>query len=250
MVAVRRWRMYRGQTRRLLNQRGKGTDSYGWLAWESRWSKSLAQLLEENLYLPDPAAGGIGFPAYAATMPMLTSDERPLPWDFAHHAAYWLVLSSEFMRMRQQKARGIPESDRLPPGQSPATSVARRSEMYDTYLCPEPHEEYKVHHSQLIINLLSEAGTQFRRKDQIKMADRIDLMISKEFMQQNKHIDAIHILKSIWKRSLWREAAWWPLHTELTRTLHQCALIVGDFESALMTHWELLSKGNRGDALI
>lgn len=256
VAAVRRWRVHRIQTHWLLNRRGKGTISYGWNAWESRWAKVMGQLVRDSLSLTEiiskneSISGPTGFPAYAAVAVAQSYEDRPLPWEFAHHAGYWFFLSSEFMRARRGKAQSIPESDRLPPGQSPASSVARQNELYDTYLCPEPYLEYPsavkgaINHTQLIVNLLDEAVAQFRTRGQISMADRLDLTIGEELIQKSRHTEALLILKPIWRRGSWRKAQWWKLSTELVWALHQCATGVGDVEVILATHWELLNGGS------
>jgi len=253
-AAVRRWRMYRTQTHWLLNRRGKGTASYGWDAWESRWAKAMAQLVQHNLTIPtklegsESATGFGGIPAYVAAS-ALSMDDRSLPWESAHHAGYWFFLAAEFMRVRRDKARKIPESDRMPPNQSPATSVARRIELYDTYLCPEPHLEYPnakrstVNHTQLIINLLDVAVSQFRNRGQNNMADRLDLATGEELLQQSRYTEAFLILKPVWRRATWRKTSWWAMYTELVWALHKCAREIGDMETALTTLWELHFDG-------
>lgn len=252
-VAVRRWRKYRIQIQWLLNERGKGTMSYGWSAWESQWAKAMAELIRDNLNLPitieqyDSMLGPLGFPAYLKTAQSL--DDRPLPWDSAHHAGYWFILSSELMRKRRERALSIPESDRLPPGQSPATSVARRNELYDTYMCPEPHLEYPdstgplIDHTQLIIDLLGGAVEQFRSRRQDSLADWVDLKIGAELMQQLRYRELSHVLKPIWRRASWAKARWWDLSNELMWTLHKCSTEINDVETTLATQWDLLSKG-------
>jgi len=253
-AAVRRWRIYRMQTHSLLNRRGKGTVSYGWDAWESRWAKVMAQLIQDNLTIPlkpegnESTMGLHGIPAFVAAAG-LSSDDRPLPWDCAHHAGYWFFLAAEFMRVRREKARNISDSDRTPPGQSPATSVARRNELYDTYLCPEPHLEYPnspkstVNHTQLIVSLFDKAVVQFRSRAQFNMADRLDLATGEELMQQSRYTEAFLILKPVWRRATWRKAKWWTLCTELGWALHRCAREIGDVEVALSTLWELSFHG-------
>jgi hypothetical protein len=67
--------------------------------------------------------------------------ERMQPWEYLHHPGYWFRSASKHLMARRNLALAIPEEDRSPPGSSPASQIASKAYTYDTYLCPEPHEE-------------------------------------------------------------------------------------------------------------
>lgn len=44
--AVISWANYKARMRDLIDRRGKGSQTYGWDAWESRWAEIMAQLIQ------------------------------------------------------------------------------------------------------------------------------------------------------------------------------------------------------------
>ncbi|KAB8339052.1 hypothetical protein FH972_021988 [Carpinus fangiana] len=253
--AVMFWNHYRSRISSILTRKGKGTSDYGWLAWEARWSVIMAELTTNYTPVstdqsskksstgsnPIATAGSVYFPAER----QILSDDPLHPWHLLHHSGYWYKLGATFTRARRWLAAKIPVEDRLPPGQSPAAAVARRSERYDTYLCPDPPEEYeKIKeggsvHDDIIVKLLGEAMNQFSQHDQARMSAFLKLSLGKHLLTIEKHDDAYGILKSIWQDNPWRQAQWFDLVRDASLSLHLSALKTNDLETQVATLWEL-----------
>jgi hypothetical protein len=174
--------------------------------------------------------------------------ERLPPWDRLHHPGYWLVKSAKAMYERRKRALQIPEEDRTAPGASPV-SVAVKSQLYDTYLCPEPHQEYPlpghdgVDHSELIVDALHLAIREFSSRGQRRAAERLKLDLAREEMQRSNWMDALHVLRPLWQTLSWRKEGWWPLTEEVAWALRDCAEHVGDAASIVGVEWELMCNG-------
>ncbi|KAF1814374.1 hypothetical protein P152DRAFT_269043 [Eremomyces bilateralis CBS 781.70] len=254
--AVQFYAMYREQSQIVIDQRGKGTACYGWQAWESRWAKILAELIQ-RAELPWFTASGTESESADAKEQAVFSPvekafpvgERISPWQHLHHPGYWLLKAATHAKHRKQIAMEIPDEDRNPPGQSPAGQVAHRAATYDTYLCPEPHVEFPIpdgsegyDHTADIVNLLNESSGEFFRREQRRFVDHLRLQTGKELFDAGAFDQALATLKPLWKGMRWRSERWWDLVNETTYLLNQCAHRVGDIETILETQWELLSR--------
>ncbi|KAI9804353.1 MAG: hypothetical protein M1833_007160 [Piccolia ochrophora] len=247
--AARRWGDHRKRLLDIVDRRGKGSTNYGWQAWESRWARIMAELIQEaNLPLARRSgAEGEEFRIYATPEKAIPVGERVRPWELLHHPGYWMNLSTAHLHRRKALALEIPEEDRLPPGQSPASQVASASHHYDTYLCPEPHIEFPLSgsrgtdHSELIIRSLQETIHDFRRNAQGRVVDRLKLELAREEMRKQDWVAASKVLRPLWQNMTWRREGWWNLVEQVCWALRECARQIGDGGSIIGVEWELLS---------
>lgn len=257
--AVQTWVRYRDRIREVVDKRGKGSANYGWEAWESRWAKIMAELIQRadlsifSIPTPSPAESesllerviNIFSPPEKA----IPLGERLLPWHLLHHAGYWMMLAATHAERRQDMAESLPEEDRSPPGQSPATVVANRHNIYDTYLCPDPAEEFPLtgeegyNHCIDIAEKLDHSTNEFALRRQQRFVDQLKLRQSKGLMRKNQFPAALSILEPLWRGMVWRTEKWWGLVYEIALALHETARDLNHQELILSTTWELLHEG-------
>ncbi|OCK78926.1 hypothetical protein K432DRAFT_355870 [Lepidopterella palustris CBS 459.81] len=255
--AAQTWLNYRAKMRDLVDRRGKGSANYGWEAWESRWAKIMAQLIQraelpiftiiEPIQSADALLGRANalFSPAEKTFPV---GERLPPWHLLHHAGYWLKLSAAHATKRRILADEIPEEDRNPPGRSPATQVAHRYTTYDRYLVPDPHVESPLpgeegyDHCSEIIDTLNQAASEYHARGQQRLVDQLNLDIGKALIHARRYGEGLGVLRPLWEGMSWRREGWWALVSEVTWALHECALHVQDAETLVATEWELLCK--------
>lgn len=252
-AATRFWVDHRVRTRDIVNRRGKGSKNYGWEAWEARWSTIMAQLIrraETALSSPQASADqALEISIYSTPEKSIPHGERVNPWEQMHHEGYWLYRSAKHTMIRRALAQQIPNEDRIPPGQSPASQIASKSNLYDTYLAPETHVEAPqpdqtgFDHSNLILNTLNAALEQFSKRQQTRQVERLSLEIAEEHMRIGSWSEAHNVLQPRWSTLSWRRAGWWPLMQNYGWALRECALRVQDSETVLRVDWELLHKG-------
>jgi solute carrier family 25 protein 38 len=258
-TAAQSWINYRDRMRELVDRRGKGSANYGWEAWESRWAKLMAELIQRA----DIPALSItdSIDMTASTLPSKSSEnttflppekaipvgERLAPWNHLHHPGYWMRLSARSAKRRRRYALEIPEEDRAPPSQSPASAVANRQRTYDLYLALEPHIESPISaengfsHEADIIERLDSASRLFSERNQTRFADRLRLEIAREYLRKGDFNEATKLLKALWQGTMWRKEKWWLPLFELTRTLSECAHSVGNVPTLVGTLFELHS---------
>ena len=257
--AVKTWRNHLRKMHDLVSRKGKGLLSYGWQAWYSRWARVMATLVTDSGIFKEgrksmdeesDTRDEVSKWVYAARERFVQPDQALDPWEYLHHVGYWYLLSSVHTKKRRELALAIPEEDRVPPGQSPASQVARRYEAYDTYLCLHPHEEYQHEngeenvHSLELISTLGAGAREFSDRDQHRMADYLRVELCRELMRMGKHREAASLLKPMWKRNRWRPGSWNPLTREIAIVLHECATALGNGTLQIATLWELSSSGN------
>jgi len=245
---------YHDIVRQLLDNKGKGTNNYGWQAWQARWAQIMARLIAESpAHTVDintrkaietlfRSKGGL----YASMERSAGTDEPFNPWDLLHHPGYWLVLSSSYIKARRRHALEMPEGDRTPPGQSPSSRVARRYEIYDTYLVPEPHEEWPleadgIDYTSQIVNCLQEATNEFVHRGQPSMASRVRLFTARELAYAGRWPAALELTKPLWPGHKWRRSGWWNGVGEVALILHRSAKACDDRSSEIKALWELMS---------
>ncbi|TKA69148.1 hypothetical protein B0A55_06718 [Friedmanniomyces simplex] len=253
--AVISWTNYKARMRDLVDRRGKGTQTYSWHAWEARWAEIMAQLIQRaavpalrpavNQAAEDSAVLAAATP-YAPPEKTAAAADR-LPFHLLHHPGYWLRLAVGSARARWLVALAIPEEDRTPPGQSPASAVAHRAKSYDTFLASDPHEEYplaKRHaydHIADISRLVDEAIREFAMRNQSRATDRLTFDLAQQLAAAERFGPALERLLPIWDECTWRDDDWDDLIVPLLTLLHDCARRCDDVEVHVATAWELLS---------
>jgi solute carrier family 25 protein 38 len=254
-TATQSWITYRHRMQDLIDRRGKGSSNYGWEAWESRWAKMMAQLIQRAdlavFSLSPTSTSGSNFPfaVYAPPEKSIPIGERIAPSQLLHHPGYWLRIAAKHAVARRNLAHEILDEYRTPPGQSPASATTTRNSTYDTYLCPEPHLEFplpdttqkKVDHTADINDLLHQASSSFYDRNQKRQADRLQLEVGRELIRAGKFEEASDILKPLWKTMTWRKEKWWQLAGQISRLLHNCAGRLADLETLIATEFELCS---------
>ena len=249
--AVRTWTSHRDRTQDLINRRGKGTDNYGWEAWQSTWAKTMADLLSRsnqptlNVKIPEnPNIMSI----FADPEKSLSVGERLTPWENLPHQGYWLEISQNHTQRRRNLAQQIPPEDRQPPGQSPASAIASKAQTYDTYLTREPSDEIPVSgqggfdYLREIISTLEAAEGHYKDRGQARMLEILGLKKALEFLQAETWPEAALILQPLWKSQLWRRAGWWRLLQHIGWALLDCATKLDDPEMILRLKWELANS--------
>ncbi|KAK0647707.1 Trafficking protein particle complex subunit 11 [Lasiodiplodia hormozganensis] len=256
--AVQSWQNYKDRMRDLLDRRGKGTANYGWQAWESRWARVMAEIIQR---VDPPIFAIVGSPEFPDALPERKAiysppekafpvGERLAPWHLVHHPGYWFRVSAERAIARRRLAEELPEEDRLPPGMSPATKVANRFATYDTYLVPEPHVEYPIpdkggegfDHTGEVVDLFNKAVGEFHARGQQRFVDKLQLDMGKELIHAARYSDALSALKPLWEGMSWRNERWWTLVSDVAWALNDCAEKCSDEESFLVTEFELQSR--------
>ncbi|KAL0941891.1 uncharacterized protein CTRU02_204654 [Colletotrichum truncatum] len=241
--AVRRWQMHRDRIADFVDRRGRGTNNYGWEAWESRWAIVMANLIErvdfrslapstKTLYLQPEKAAAI---------------DRLQPWDMLHHTGYWYRTAAEHLAARRALARSIPEEDRRSPDTTPASTVASKAFTYDTYMCPDPHEEFPLHgtgvnHSQLIIDLLMAATSQFQARRQHRMSAELSLECAKEMVNLKAWSNIVALLRPLWENMSFRAEGWFNIAEDLGWVLRAAAAHTGNGELVVAIDWELMNR--------
>jgi len=244
-AAVRRWQLHRDRIRDFVDRRGKGSSTYGWEAWEARWATIMAELIKkaEIADFTYPNSG-----IYLQAEKTIPNGERMLPWEYLHHSGYWYRNASKHLLARRTLALAIPEEDRSPPGSSPASAIASKAYTYDTYLCPDPHEENPlpgfegVDHSLLVVECLNKAIKEFESKGQKRLAQELYLQCGKEQMRREAWDDALLIFRHLWQKMTFRQEGWWNAVEEIGWALRSAAARTGDGGTIVAVDWELLNR--------
>ena len=253
--AERSWTRHRDRMRDLLNRKGKGIENYGYITWEARWARIMADLTRNNSFIfaepfeDNQSSRHRATRAYAKPEKHLIQEQQQpslsIPWQYLHHAGYWLRMSIACTKRRLQHALEMPEEDHVSPAESPASSVVRRSEVYDTYLALEPHSEWRAAQNTRgaqnleIISNLSRATGDFQDHNQHRTADQLRLDLCQHLMQASQYKDAISVIRPLWKSTKWRTEKWRNLLQQLTLMLNQCSRETDDLELQIATLWEL-----------
>lgn len=248
--ASQSWSNYRLRMKDLVDRRGKGSQTYGWEAWESRWAKIMAELTQRAA-LPSLENSGQSEPAitraYASPEKTLSLNERLPPFMLLHHAGYWLRLALNGTRARWQRSLLIPEEDRSSPDGSPASAVAKRSRAYDTYLVSPPHKEFPqpgkkgFDHITALSELSDLCVREFVAKGQLRLSEKVALNTGNDLVDAERFEEALKQFVPLWENCTWRGDGWYALYNELVSKLHDCAISVGtDARLIVATTWELL----------
>jgi trafficking protein particle complex subunit 11 len=247
--AVQAWALYRTRMRAVMDRKGKGSSTYGWEAWESRWAKLMAELVQRS-ELPVFALTSQeeGHAIFALPEKSFSIGERLPPWYLLHHAGYWLKLAAVHAVRRRELAEAIPDEDRISPEQVPASEIMLRNRNYDNYLVPEPHLEYPLagtrgyDHCDAIVELLNQASHEFFKTDQQRLVDQLHLNAGQELLRSNRPSEALAVLLPVWEGMSWRTSGWWDLISETVWALNEAAERCQDSDILVKTGWDLLNK--------
>ncbi|RCI15767.1 hypothetical protein L249_2754 [Ophiocordyceps polyrhachis-furcata BCC 54312] len=254
-LAVRRWQSHRDRISDVVDRRGRGTNNYGWQAWEARWATVMAQLME-RVSIP-------GLTPASMTL-FLQPDkvvlgERLKPWELLHHTGYWYRLAARHLDARRALARTIPDDVRHAPVDSPSSpssssssppppsKSASKAYAYDTYLCPVPYREYPlngqgVNHAQLIIDCLLAARSQFQARDQHRLAAEVALECAREMASLAAWDDMLALLQPLYDAAAFRSDGWVHATEELCWLLRQAAVETGHADLVVAVDWELMNR--------
>lgn len=242
-MAVRRWQAHRDRISEFVDARGRGTNNYGWQAWEARWAMMMAALIEKT------EVPGLG----PSTMTIFLQPEKLLfgerlhPWELLHHTGYWYRIAARHLGARKALAHRIPDDDRGAPDASPASRVASKAYRYDTYMCPPPHEEYPLHgkgvnHAQLIIDCLLNARGQFQARKQHRIAAEISLECAREMATVGSWNEVLGMLRPLWEDKSFRSEWWLDISEEILWLVRRAAAETGRADVVVATDWELMDK--------
>ena len=253
--AAQSWANHRWRMLDLVDRKGKGSATYGWQAWEARWSSIMAELIERVdvpiFHVPDhPRLDPTQFEVpdiYAIPEKSFAQEDRLPPWDLLHHEGYWYRRSANRTRVRRKLAMLMPKEDRVEPGPSLASTVTSRTHVYDTYLCPEPHFEFALgdkdtfDHSALLIETVGKAAIHFSQREQKRAVERAGFEIAQEHMKSGRWQQAWTLLGPLWRNLSWRKTGWWILVEEVSWAVRACARNLDDGETLIAVEWELMS---------
>lgn len=245
--AVKWWVKHKDRMRDLVDRRGKGTATYGWEAWCSIWSKTMAELIARaEVFL---VAGQKSRVTNIPPVQLLPGSdaalsERQSPWEYLHHEGYWLKNVSDYVEARRQHTMQIPPEDRVPEGASNAPST-KSAQMYETYLVPDPAREYamleipEIGYTRHISDAIDNSIQAFQARSQFRMIELLQQRLSSEHAKAKDWSRAINGLKSLWSDTSWRHQGWWSLLFQSGELLLKVANEMEDYEMCLRLVWEM-----------
>ncbi|PNS19776.1 hypothetical protein CAC42_7743 [Sphaceloma murrayae] len=250
------WSNYRDRTKALVDRRGKGTGTYGYAAWESRWAEVMGQLItradlptfrpRESRDEDDGEADSDFTPITIFAPPEKAyAAERLPPFRLLHHAGYYYRMARKWALERYVRARAVPDEDRTPPNQTPASQLADRTRSYDTYMAPPAHEEmpagsaYNEKISAIIQALDTAAVQEFDLRKQYRLRAHVGLEQAKFLSDEGKYEDALDVLTLIWNEMSWRQEGWWDLAGVICRDLHFLGAKAGRSRLCAEVQWEM-----------
>lgn len=248
--AVRSWRNHHDRIRDIVDRKGKGTENYGWEAWESIWSKTMAEMITRvalsSFSLLDSQAQYIN-PIFSSPEKALTIGERVAPWELLHHAGYWLANALKHARKRRDLALQISEDDRKPPGQTQTLTTGSKAESHDPYLASEPYAENSLtgqrgyDYRGDLSSILKSAVESFAARGQLRTNERLQLEEAIDLLDEEAWADAVNVLTSLWNNTMWRAGGWWHFLSRVGWALYQCATHTKDQKLIIRLLWELSS---------
>ncbi|KAK6851302.1 hypothetical protein PG987_000936 [Apiospora arundinis] len=243
-AAVRRWQAHRYKLSDFLDQRGRGTQNYGWQSWESRWAEVMARLVEKAEF-PELEPSSLNL--FRAPEKALSA-ERLQPWELLHHPGYWYRTAARHTLDRRKLAYSIPEDARKPPDPSTASKMAVNTyNSYDTYMCPEPYEEYPLEgqgtdHAQEALAYLNLAIGEFQKRKQRRLAVEVALESSIELERIRAWKPLLEFLTPLWRTVSFRSESWWDLTEALSWILRKAAAHSGQADLVIAIDWELMNS--------
>ena len=240
-LAVRRWQAHRERIEEFVDRRGRGTDNYGWEAWEARWAMVMADLMDkiepQGLSL---SSGLLYLPPEKAVL-----GDRLNPWELLHHKGYWYQIAARHLAGRRRLAHSIPDEDRIAPDNASESTASNYK--YDNYLCPDPWDEYPldgegVNHAQLIVDCLILARTQFLARKQLRTAADLSLECAKEMSNMRSWNEVLSVLRPLWEDMTFRSEGWLDISEDMTWLLRRAAVEEGRGDLVVAADWELMNK--------
>lgn len=176
------------------------------------------------------------------------SAERLQPWELLHHSGYWYRNAARHLLDRRKLAQLIPEEDRKPPDKPAQAGISRKIYTFDTYMCPEPHEEYPlegpgINHAQLIFDHLSLARTEFHKRRQKRISIELALDSCRELEYMGKWQQLLELLTPLWRDMSFRSEGWWDITEAVSWALRSAAFETSQKELIVAIDWELMHKG-------
>lgn len=252
--AAESWSNYKDRMKDLVDRRGKGTDGYGWEAWEARWAKMMAQLIEmadlpafklNDARDDEPAEAAQRTTVFALPEKAYSTMDRLPPFHHLHHPGYWWRLASKHILNRRRKAEAIPVEDRTPLEDVPATQAASRVRTYDTYLVPPPHEELPASglpsHDYLVElqTQSARAESEFGSRGQARAVQQVKLELAREMIRLGRYDEAFDVVRPVWVDMAWRMDGWFSLAAEVLQIIHSCAAHVPSKKLNVQVTWEM-----------
>ncbi|KAI5866212.1 Gryzun, putative trafficking through golgi-domain-containing protein [Durotheca rogersii] len=242
-AAVRRWQIHHDRVFDLVDRRGRGTQNYGWKAWEARWCTVMANLVERANF---PELEPSTMLSYRQPEKNLSAD-RLQPWELLHHPGYWYRAAARHLSDRRRLAHSISEDAREPPDKS-SQLQSNKAYNYDTYMCPEPHEEFPlvgsgVNHALLIFNHLVLARSEFQRRNQTRSSAELALECCRELEGMREWKQILEMLTPLWRSMSFRREGWWDITETLSWALRKAAAEAGQRDLVVAIDWELLHRG-------
>ncbi|KAI5196246.1 hypothetical protein E4T39_07864 [Aureobasidium subglaciale] len=251
--AAESWYNYKERMRDLIDRRGKGTEnSYGWEAWEARWAKMMAQLIEmadlpvfKPVDLSDPEEQTTASTVYAPAEKLYSTMERMMPFHLLHHPGYWWRLACKHVMSRKRLAEAIPQEDRTLPSETSAAQLASRTRTYDTYMVPQPHEEAPLSgHSTYDYLLDLQSQTErvesiMSNRGQARTVQQVKIELAREFHRAERYDEALRTLQPVWESMIWRRERWFDLALEVLELVYDSAGKTGNSKLRIESAWEL-----------
>lgn len=177
------------------------------------------------------------------------SAERLQPWELLHHSGYWYRAAARHLLDRRKFAQSIPEEDRKPLDELTQAGIPRKAYNYDTYMCPEPHEEYPlegpgVNHARLIFDHLMLARTEFQKRRQKRASVELALDSCSELEKMGEWQQILELLAPLWRDMSFRSEGWWDITEAVSWTLRNAAFETGQKEFIVAIDWELMNRGS------
>ncbi|OTB09584.1 hypothetical protein M426DRAFT_82129 [Hypoxylon sp. CI-4A] len=242
-AAVRRWQAHHDKVSDLVDQKGRGTQNYGWKAWEARWCETMANLIDKVEYPELKPSTTLSYRPPEKSL----SAERLQPWELLHHQGYWYRAAARHTSERRRLARSIPEDDRKRPEAS-SPSQPSKGYRYDTYMCPEPYEEFPsagsgTDHGELVCDYLELARDEFHKRFQFRISAELTLEWAQELQRRRDWKTIIAKLAPLWRDMSFRKEGWWDIVEAFSWILRGAAVEVGHKNLVIVIDWELLNRG-------
>lgn len=141
----------------------------------------------------------------------------------------------------------ILEEDRQPRDTSSVAQITNKAHTYDTYMCPEPYEEFPisgkgVDHSQLITDCLITSQSQYQSRKQLRVAAELSLECAREMVNTQSWDRALALLRPLWENKTFRSESWVDISEDLCWLLRRAAAAGGRADLVVAIDWELMHR--------